>query len=85
MLRVNEMKHHNVDKLLGSSPMMWDDHKNISQLQTQMTVLQILFDVYKVVSVELHRRSNAIFMNCCPTCTNGYLMKEEYQSMIYSI
>ena len=50
-----------------------------------MTVLQILFDVYKVVSVELHRRSSAIFMDCCPTCTNGYLMKEEYQSMIDSI
>ena len=47
-------------------------------LQMKMSVFQVLFDVYKVLSIELHRGECTSFFTCCPTCTDGYLMKEEY-------
>ena len=44
-----------------------------------------MFDVYKLVSIELHRQDKTNFFAGCPMCMNGHLMKEEYQAMIDSI
>ena len=62
-----------------------DDHKTMNDLQTKMSVFNVLFDVYKILSIELHRGDKTSFMACCPTCTDGYLMKEEYQAFVDSI
>ena len=70
-----------------------NDHKNTVYYQTKMLVIQALFDLYKVISIELHRRvdyknrsnKSADFFERCPSCINGYLMKNEYQTMIDSI
>ena len=62
-----------------------DRHFDMNALQTKMTAFHILFDVYKVLSVELHRRDTPKFVIQCPTCTNGYLIKTEMQSLIDSI
>ena len=70
-----------------------NDHKDTVNLQTEMLVIQALFDLYKVIRIELHRRvdyenrsnKSADFFERCPSCTDGYLMKIEYQTMINSI
>ena len=61
------------------------NHERMNDLQTKMTVFNVLFDVYKILSIKIHRGESPTFMNCCPTCTNGYLMKEEYQTFVDSI
>ena len=69
------------------------DHKDTMNFQTKMLVIQALFDLYKVISIELHRRvdyenrsnKSADFFERCPLCINGYLMKNKYQAMIDSI
>ena len=56
-----------------------------------MMTIQIVFDVYKVVSIKLHRKVNRTevhstdFFDCCPSCVNGFLMKGEYQTMVDSV
>ena len=60
-------------------------HKDTNDLQTKISVFNILFDVYKILSIELHRRNRTSFVTCCPTCTDGYLMKVEFQSFLDSI
>ena len=62
-----------------------DHHFDMNALQTEMIAFHILFDVYKVLSVELHRRDAPKFVTQCPTCMNGYLMKTKMQSFIDSI
>ena len=62
-----------------------NDHKTMNDLQTKMSVFNVLFDVYKILSIELHRGDKTSFMACCPMCTDGYLMKEEYQAFVDSI
>ena len=62
-----------------------DHHFDMNALQTKMTAFHIFFDVYKVLSVELHRRDAPEFVTQCPTCTDGYLIKTEMQSLIDSI
>ena len=62
-----------------------DDHKTMNDLQTKMSVFNVLFDVYKILSIELHRGDKTSFMACCLMCTDGYLMKEEYQAFLDSI
>ena len=54
-----------------------------------MYVIQVLFDLYKLVSIELHHQTdyeskehNHDFFHRCPTCMTGYLMRSEYQTMI---
>ena len=54
-----------------------------------MHVIQVLFDLYKLISIELHRQTdyeskehNHDFFHRCPTCMTGYLMRSEYQTMI---
>ena len=48
-------------------------------------------DTYKIISMELLRKSEKStlssdeFFNRCPSCTKGYLVKSEYQTMIDSI
>ena len=84
---------HKTTYQLTSIPKMTipDSHHGISLLQTKMSVIQMLFDTYKIISMELHRKSEkftlsiAKFFNRCPSCTNGYLVKGEYQTMVDSI
>ena len=61
------------------------NHERMNDLQTKMTVFNVLFDIYKILSIEIHRGESPTFMNCSPTCTDGYLMKEEYQTFVDSI
>ena len=61
------------------------NHERMNDLQTKMTVFNVLIDVYKILSIEIHRGESPTFMNCCPTCIDGYLMKEEYQTFVDSI
>ena len=81
----------NVFKLTSVLIGLLDEHHGISDLQTKMMTIQILFDVYKVVSIELHRKVNRTevhstdFFDCCPSCVNGFLMKGEYQTMVDSV
>ena len=74
-----------LDNAFGVGNPSNDDHKTMNDLQTKMSVFNVLFDVYKILSIELHRGDKMSFMACCPTCTNGYLMKEEYQAFVDSI
>ena len=55
-IRLNERGGCNLEGLLGlAAPMYRDDHKMISHVQSKLVILQTLFDVYKLVSIELHR------------------------------
>ena len=58
---------------------------DVNDLQTKMSTFNVLFDVYKLLRIELHRRDFMSFMMQCPTCTDGYLMKVELQALIDSI
>ena len=70
-----------------------NDHKDTVNLQTNMLVIRAFFDLYKVISIELQGRvdyenrlnESADFFEQYPSCVNGYLMKNEYQTMIDSI
>ena len=62
-IRLNEHSQCNVEGLLGKATMQRDDHKLIARVQTKMYALQILFDVYKVVTVELHRKNKVTFFS----------------------
>ena len=53
---------------------------------------QVLVDLYKVISIELHSEENRDYVsttddvfNRCVTCTNGALMKGDYQALVDSI
>ena len=50
-----------------------------------VVAFNVLFDVYKILSIELHRKKGNDFYSTCPTCTEGWLMKTEHQSVIESI
>ena len=54
-----------------------NSHGDVNDLQTKMSTFNVLFDVYKLLSIKLHRRDFTSFMTQCPTCTDGYLMKVE--------
>ena len=84
-LRVNQESSFNANDVFSRAKLPNDNHKTMNDLQTKMSVFNVLFDVYKVLSIELHRRNQTSFMACCPTCTDVYLMKEEYQALIDSI
>ena len=73
-----------LDDAFGAGNPRNDDHKTMNDLQTKMSVFNVLFDVYKILSIELHRGDKTSFMACCPTCTNGYLMKKEYHAFVDS-
>ena len=66
-------------------------HHEMSLLQTKMSVIQMMFDTHKNVSMKLHKKtevftlSSVEFFSRCPSCTNGRLVKGEYQTMIDSI
>ena len=72
MMRFNDVSTSNV-------------HVKSDRLQTMMVTFNVLFDVYKTMSIEFHRCKSADFFSVCPTCSDGYLMKTEHQSMIESI
>ena len=58
---LNEHSQCNVEGLLGKATMQNDDHKLITRVQRKIHALQILFDVYKVMTVELHRKDKVTF------------------------
>ena len=45
---------HGVTRLLRNE--IVNDHKDTVNLHTKMLVIQALFDLHKVISIELHRR-----------------------------
>ena len=62
-----------------------DVHTKADKLQTMVVAFNVLFDVFKILSIELHRKKGNDFYSMCPTCTEGWLMKTEHQSVIESI
>ena len=60
-------------------------HVKSDRLQIMMVTFNVLFDVYKTMSTEFHRRESADLFSVCPTCSDGHLMKTECQSVIESI
>ena len=62
-----------------------DVHTKTDKLQTMVVAFNVLFDVFKILSIELHRKKGNDFYSTCPTCTEGWLMKTEHQSVIESI
>ena len=62
-----------------------NSHGDVNDLQTKMSTFNVLFDVYKLLSIELHRRDFTSFVMQCPTCMDGYLMKVELQTLIDGI
>ena len=62
-----------------------DVHTKADKLQTMVVAFNVLFDVFKISNIELHRRKGNDFCSTCPTCTEGWLMKTERQSVIESI
>ena len=49
-----------------------NSHGDVNNLQTKMSAFNVLFDVYELLSIELHRRDFTSFVTQCPTCTDGY-------------
>ena len=95
-LRSSSSVNANIDRVTGLPSDIVDTHKGVVDLQTKMLVVQALFDLYKVISIELHRRVDykskyefhdrgTDFFERCPLCVNGYLMRNEYKTMIDSI
>ena len=62
-----------------------DVHTKADKLQTMVVAFNVLFDVFKILSIELHRKKGNDFYSTCPTCTECWLMKTEHQSVIESI
>ena len=95
-LRNSGSENSSIDRVTGLPSDIVDTHEGVVDLQTEMLVVQALFDLYKVISIELHRRvdykskykfhdRSTDFFERCPSCVNGYLMRNEYQTMIDSI
>ena len=59
-----------------------DVHTKADKLQTMVVAFNVLFDVFKILSIELHRKSGDDFYSMCPTCTEGWLMETKCQSVI---
>ena len=55
-LRSSSSVNANIDRVTGLPSDIVDTHKGVVDLQTKMLVVQALFDLYKVISIELHRR-----------------------------
>ena len=73
----------------SNESMLSGEHEGSTDLQTKMMGIQVLFDLYKVITIELHRKvsanyTNSDFFNRCPSCLSGSLMSE-YQAMVDSI
>ena len=85
-IRSNCHSSCDVDKIIGfNDDNVSIDHESPTILQMKLTAIQVMFDLYKLISIELHRGNEVNFFSCCPTCTNGHLMKEEYQTLIDSV
>ena len=54
---------------------------NVNSFQTKLYAFQVLMDVYKYLSVNLHNWSGLV----CPTCHPAHLMKQELQTMVESV
>ena len=87
-LRSSSSVNANIDRVTGLLSDIVNTHKGVVDLQTKMLVVQELFDLYKVISIELHRcvdykskyefhDRGTDFSEQCPSCVNGYLMRNE--------
>ena len=54
-LRTSSMENSNIYRVTGLPSDIVDTHEGVVDLQTKMLVFQALFDLYKVISIELHR------------------------------
>ena len=54
--KITFLRNSNIDRVTGLPSDIVDTHEGVVDLQTKMLVVQTLFDVYKVISIELHRR-----------------------------
>ena len=55
-LRNSSSENLNIYGVTGLLSDIVNTHKGVVDLQTEMLVVQALFDLYKVISIELHRR-----------------------------
>ena len=62
-----------------------DVHTKADKLQTMVVGFNVLFDVFEILNIELHRKKGNDFYSTCPMCTEGWPMKTECQSVIESI
>ena len=76
------MHHHRRYLLITPTA---DVHTKAEKLQTMVVTFNVLFDVLKILSIELHRKKGNDFYSTSPTCTEGWVMKTERQSVIESI
>ena len=62
-----------------------DVHTKADKLQTMVVAFNVLFNVFKMLNIELHRKKGNDFYSTCPMCTEGWLMKMVHQSVIEGI
>ena len=85
-IRLNCCSGCDVNKIIGfNDDNVSIDHESPTILQMKLTAVQVMFDLYKLISIELHGGNKGNFFSCCPTCTNDHLMKEDYQILIDSV
>ena len=60
---------------------VYDHREDINDLETKLLVYQVLIDVYKYVSIDVHHWIGRL----CPTCHPIHLIKQELQTMIESV
>ena len=53
-LRSSSSVNANIDRVTGLLSDIINTHKGVVDLQTKMLLVQALFDLYKVISIELH-------------------------------
>ena len=83
---LNCLRNENASSLvIPTDHLTADVHTKADKLQTMVVAFNVLFDVFKILSIELHRKKGNYFYSMCPMCTEGWLMKTECQSVIESI
>ena len=83
---LNCLRNENVSSLaIPTDHPTADVHTKADKLQTMVVAFNVLFNVFKILSIELHFKKGNDSYSTCPTCTEGWLMKTEHQSVIESI
>ena len=84
--KVISLRECNYRKLLisqlttSNESVLSGEHEGVTNLQMKMIVVQVLFGLCKVITIELHRKVSANYTNSdlfdqCPSCLNGSLMR----------
>ena len=63
ILRETEYQTYDVMKSFSKLVVPLDSHREIDYVQTKMMIVQVLFDVYKVIMIELHRKMDKDSIN----------------------